>query len=162
MILHYPCDSYEDDESITDDINLYRMVSRSNFSVDGGQISIKSSAFHDSSDQAAERAGEPAPAMSVYIGSEMDRLGLTPEDLLELPLWTGGLFGVASITVGQVREDRQGVTRWPEPDNPAHGLVFTTQFGKRRRTRGQGKRLARVARTLILPTVLQGRTGRIH
>lgn len=155
MSLNNPCDEFEDDTSIADGVNLYRMITYSNFSVDHGQITIKSSAFHDTSDQAAERAGEPAPAMSVYVGSEMDTQGLTPKDLLELPRWTGGMYGVALITVGQVRADRQGVTKWPEPDNPAHGLVFTTQPGKRRRTRGQGRRLAKISQILILPSALQ-------
>lgn len=151
MSIKNPGDVYEDDESIADDVELYRMIASYNFNMTDHPVTIKSSAFLDTSDAYIKGSDEPAPAMSVYIESEMAKLGLTPEDLLGLPQWAEGAYGVAAITAGQARKERQGVTKWLEPDNPAHGLVFTTVTGKSRKTRGESKRLARLARTLILP-----------
>lgn len=151
MSTQSPRDVYSDDESITDDVELYRVIASYNFNLTDDRVSIKSSAFLDTSDKYLKKTDEPAPAMSVYIESEMANLGLVLEDLLGLPRWAGGMYGVASITVGQARDERQGVTKWPVPDNPAHGLVFTKVTGKSRKTRGESRRLAKLARTLILP-----------
>ncbi len=127
------------------------MIASYNFNLTDNPVSIKSSAFLDTSDEYLKKTDEPAPAMSVYVKSEMVKLGLAPADLLDLPQWAGGIYGVASITAGQARGEKQGVMKWPVPDNPAHGLVFTTVPGKSRKTRGESRRLAKLAIPLILP-----------
>ena len=90
--------------------------------------------------------GVPAVAVSVHVSSDMERLGVTVSDLLKR--W-GPKYGVASITAGDARMHGQGVVRWPTPDHPDHGMIFTKEGPKK--TGGQSKKLAATSSIVVPP-----------
>ena len=97
---------HQDDRTILDDDDLWRRI-RPEWFVFDKNLSAKrlsTAAFEDSSDG----------PMSVILVKEAG------DPTTGLP--TG--FGVASLTAGAVRAQRQGVCRDPKPDEPAHALVF--------------------------------------
>jgi hypothetical protein len=124
---------YKDDSTIPDSVELLRRIPPRHFSSDeSGQVRPSSAAFEDHPD------GSP---MSVILA---DILAATGRNSIEVLVGLTG-FALASITVGVVRENGQGVMRDPTPDEPAHALVF----GKK--THSIRKKLARSARWVIPP-----------
>ena len=115
---------------------------------DGTVVRVQTNAFRDQSPERAIRMGYPAVAVSVFLGSVMDEMGIEPADLIQDPRWQGG-YGVASITAEQARSEGQGIRRDPQPGSPAHGLVFAKHGSKK--TMGQSKALARHALVVLPP-----------
>ena len=139
---------YEDDLAIGDHERLFRKVRAGSFKSDGegSMTSIQSDAFQDASVRMTKQYGYPAVAMSVHVESVMQSHNLSPDALLagESEDW-----GLAVLTVGEIRNQGQGIVLKPEPDLPAHALVFTKQGSKKNgRVR---KNLSGLAAVLLEP-----------
>jgi len=148
-VLRDPCDVFEDDPTVLDSDVLYRMVRYDTVQWDGeNAVRARTNAFQDQPPQRAQKMGYPAVALSVYLGSILQRDGIDPANLVEDSRWRGG-YGVASITAGQARLEGQGVARDPLPDSAAHCLVFARSG--RKKTKGQSKALARHAIIVVPP-----------
>jgi hypothetical protein len=133
--MNYDPSSFRDDETILPDDELLRLVPRRQFVPDPKSPTgrrVSSEAFCDSEDG----------PMSIIILSTFLSSNRRPHDLA--PLAPAGDLAVASITVWKVRELGQGITRGPEADEPAHGLVFGKKNSNCR------KKLAQAA-TVIVP-----------
>ena len=148
-MLHDPGEVFEDDPTILDSDVLYRMV-RYGTVLWEGEVAVRArtNAFQDQPRQRAQQMGYPAVALSVYLGSILQRDGIDPASLMEDSRWRGG-YGVASITAGQARLEGQGVVRDPLPDSAAHCLVFARSG--RKKTNGQSKALARHSVIVVPP-----------
>ena len=148
-MLRDPGDVFEDDPTIRDADVLYRMVRYDTVHWDGEMaVRARTNAFQDQPPIRAQQMGYSAVALSVYLGSVLQRDGVDPASLVEDSRWQGG-YGVASITAGQARREGQGVARDPLPDSAAHCLVFA-QSG-RKKTNGQSKALARHSVIVVPP-----------
>ena len=79
--------------------------------------------------------------MSVLLAEAVLLSGRTARDVLN----GYETFALSSITAGVVRKERQGVTRAPLPDEPAHAYVFGEK------TRGTKRFLARHAVWVVDP-----------
>lgn len=142
-----PSSVYDDDPTIGDDELLYRMVNWRNTKYDQG-IAIRgaTNAFQDISPDKLERVGAPAVAVSVYLESELSSNGSSAGDLVQS--WDE-TYGVVSIRARDVRNEDQGIVRWPKPGPPGHAMIFTCSGPKK--TGGQSKRLARASAVVIAP-----------
>ena len=142
-----PSSVYEDDQTVTDDELLYRMVTKKNTKFEDG-IAVRggSNAFQDSRSDKLKELMVPAVAVSVYLGSQLRSNGLSATDLAVR--WGQG-YGVVSIRAGDARSEGQGIVRWPTDDEPEHAMIFCLSGGKK--TGGQSKRLARVSRMVVSP-----------
>ena len=148
-MLQNPGDIFEDDPTILDSDILYRMVRYETVLWDGEDaVRARTNAFQDQPPQRAQQMGYPAVALSVYLGSTLQSVGVDPASLMEDSRWQGG-YGVASITAGQARLEGQGVVRDPLPDSAAHCLVFARSG--RKKTNGQSKALARHSVIVVPP-----------
>jgi hypothetical protein len=141
---------YEDDLAIGDDERIFRKIRAGSFRSygDGSVTGIKSDAFQDASVRMTQQFGYPAVAMSVHVESIMQLHNIPPEALLagESVDW-----GLAVLTVGEIRNEGQGIVLKPEPDLPAHALVFAKQ-GSRKNGRIR-KNLARLAAVILEPRI---------
>ena len=139
---------YQDDSSISDEELVFRMITASNtkWSDEGGAERAATNAFQDRRAEDLAELGVPAVAVSVYIESEMRRRGTSAADLVAR--W-GPAYGVASITAGEVRNNGQGVVRWPRPDHPEHGMVFAIAGPKK--SNSQSSKLAKGSKIVISP-----------
>lgn len=118
-------DGYCDDPTIQDAAALWRRIPPCHFVPDDnlGTVRPSSAAFEDT------KKPSYSP-MSVLLASVMSDTKRGPEDAL-----TGHAgFALASITAGLARRCHQGVARDPEPDEPAHAIVFGTKTKSIRRT----------------------------
>ena len=144
-----PGSAYEDDLTIPNEEKLYRIVKNNAIIWKNDRaVRVKSPAFSDQSKARTIELGYPAVAMSVFLESEMKKLGLGPADLLRDPQWSGP-YGVVHITAGQARNEEQGVERRPLDNSPAHAVVFATQGNER--TLRQRQQLAKESQIDILP-----------
>lgn len=104
---------------------------------------MQSDAFQDASVQMTIKREYPAVGMSVQVESIMQATGLSQDDLLA----NKSDEGLAVLTVGDIRGEGQGIVLMPEPDDPAHALVFEKQRPKKNgRTRKRLSDLATIAR----------------
>jgi hypothetical protein len=146
-----PGSVYVDDPTITDDELIFRMIKSGNTKWDGTTaVRGATNAFQDRRPSELEELGVPAVAVSVYLGSEMLRLGTSPADLVER--W-GADYGVASISAANVRAQGQGIVRWPRPNNPEHGMVFA--LAGAHKSNGQSSKLAKASTIVIAPPFVQ-------
>jgi hypothetical protein len=124
----------EDDRSIADQAALWRLIHPNWIVQDDNERGwrISSAAFDDSKD------GSP---LSVLLAEVIASTGRTADDLLAQ--FTG--YGLAAITAGSARAQRQGVSRTPRPNEPAHASVFGKKTGSVKRA------LARAANWVHLP-----------
>jgi len=125
--------AYQDDPSIQDDAVLWRRICPAWIVPDdnvGWRVS--SAAFDDSRD------GSP---MSVLLAADVIQSGRTA---YETVAYFAG-YGLAAITAGIARTQKQGVARTPEPDEIAHASVFGPKSGAVKRA------LARAATWVIHP-----------
>ena len=84
--------------------------------------------------------------MSVEVESKMQEAGLSQDDLLA----DHPDEGLAALTVGDIRNEDQGIVLVPLPGEPAHALVFDKRRPKKNgRTR---QRLAQLATIVREPT----------
>lgn len=130
-----------DDGTIRSDDVVYRRIHPRQLTEDSdGAVRVSSAAFKPNR--------QDALALSVYLGSELDRAAVRPVDCV-LP---GGGHTLAALTVEQVRSLQHGVVRdpvegaaVPNPCDPAHALItgFSSSGGERGR---QARALARAAR----------------
>ena len=142
-----PSSVYDDDPTIGDDELLYRMVTRQSTGyVDGIAVRGGTNAFQDIPPDKLERVGAPAVAVSVYLESELRSYGLSADYLVQS--W-GEQYGVVSIRARDVRNENQGILRWPKPDDPSHAMIFTCSGPKK--TSGQSKRLAKASVVVVAP-----------
>jgi hypothetical protein len=103
---------YQDDPTVADPDPLWRRIPPYHLVPDGaGGIRISSASFDNDPD------GDP---MSVVLGLEVTRANRAPSSCLK------GLddFGLAAITAGIARENKQGIQRDATEEEPAHALVF--------------------------------------
>jgi hypothetical protein len=99
---------FEDDPSILGDERLFRRIPRTWVNWDEhGNPAISSAAFKD-------------PELSVNLESLMVRDGRPPADAIRNN--TG--HGLAAITAAHARSLNQAVARDPQPEEPAHGVVY--------------------------------------
>jgi hypothetical protein len=141
---------YSDDLTYSNDCILFRRIRadwvRWNQTGPHGQWPrITSQAFQDYNEAMARRMGCPAPAMSVALAPVLEASGLRPEALL---VGYPG-YGLASITAQDARAAGQGITLWPNSEEPWHGLVFGLQVQVK--SPGTRSTLAASAVWLILP-----------
>ena len=142
-----PSSVYDDDPTIGDHELLYRMVTRQNTKdVDGIAVRGGTNAFQDLPPDRLDRVGAPAVAVSVYLESELRSYGLSADYLVQS--W-GEQYGVVSIRARDVRNENQGILRWPIPDHLGHAMIFTCSGPKK--TGGQSKRLAKASVVVIAP-----------
>ena len=113
-----PAAEYIDDDTILNDVELYRRVPPQWLVRDEklGTVRPSSQAFQDSPN------GTP---MSVTLSDVLTAAGREPLSVLN----GHEGFGLASITTGLARECRQGIVRNPTEEEPAHGLVFGKKTG---------------------------------
>ena len=139
---------YEDDLAIGDDERLFRKVRAGSFESDGeGHVTgVQSDAFQDASVRMTKQYNYPAVAMSVHIESIMQSHNISPDALLE---GESEDWGLAVLTVGEIRNEGQGIVLKPEPDMPAHALVFAKQ-GSRKNGRVR-KNLSGLATVFLEP-----------
>ena len=126
---------FVDDAAIPNEADLWRRIPPWHFVSDettGGRR-VSSAAFDNDPD------GQP---MSVFLASVMEETCRGPADTV---LGHVG-FGLASFTAGLARSCGQGVASDPEPDEPAHAVVFG------RKTDSVRNKLRRGSRLLIVPT----------
>jgi hypothetical protein len=134
----------EDDETIGDGDILYRRLPPEQLPdrEDGVGKRVATNAFNDTRDPAG---------VSVYLREVMERLGLEVKDVVDgcSPGW-----GVAAVSASQVRAQRMGIVRDPDPPNtkphpcnPAHALIKGLQPG--RAGKNQSKALAKAAEVYI-------------
>lgn len=143
--LDVPSNVYEDDSSIADSERLFRRIQSGSFRRnDAGSITgIQSDAFQDASVQMTIKRGYPAVGMSVQVESIMQATDLSQDDLLA----NRPGEGLAALTVGDIRGEGQGIVLMPEPDDPAHALVFEKHRPKKNpRTRKRLSELATITR----------------
>ena len=145
---------YADDGQISDDTLLVRRVRPqwvhwNETSPSGQWPRISSQNFQDYNQEMAERAGCPAPAMSVAVLAIFRAHRNNDEELL---IGYEG-YGLALITAGDVRALQQGVTMWPNEDEPWHALVFSKST--RIKSVGTRSRLAEAAVWLRRPIRLE-------
>ncbi len=126
--------AYEDDPSIRDDSALWRIIHPNWIVPDDNERGwrVSSAAFDDSKD------GSP---LSVLLSEIIASTGRTADDLVAR--FAG--YGLATITAGVARAQRQGIARTPEPDEPAHASVFGKKTGAVKRA------LARAANWVHFP-----------
>jgi hypothetical protein len=116
-----------DDPSITDEAHLWRRVPPRHviFDANLGRVRPSKAAFDDDED------GSP---MSVVLADLVLGSGRGPQHVL-----TGhNRFALAAITARLARSKKQGVARDPQPDEPAHGLVFGKKTDSIRRALAKG------------------------
>ncbi|NLX56655.1 MAG: hypothetical protein GXY58_16220 [Planctomycetaceae bacterium] len=124
----------EDDKSISDDSQLWRrippwhIVDDKNF----GRKRISKAAFEDHPD---------GSAMSVVLGDEVLAAGRQPSSVVA----GHAGFCLAAVSAGVARSLKQGISRQPLEDEPAHAEVF----GKK--TDGVRKGFAKAAVWIIGP-----------
>ena len=125
---------YKDDTSIPESAELWRRIHPTQLVHDKnlGRVRPTSAGFSDSSD------GTP---MSVQQGSIVQANGGNPQTALAR--YPGDYL--ATLTVGQVRSQAQGVHPNPLPEDPAHTFVFGEK------TDGVRKYFARNSRWIIGP-----------
>ena len=146
----------DDDEAVPDDAILYRRVvwdklgGRGRCPV-GESPCLNGNCFTDWPADRAAAEGFPGPCMSVGVSTELDRLGLTPEKMLEnYP--ECGLAGVSAgdlrrLVKGDGKECPQGMMLAATEAEPWHGVVFDSAGGQR--TRGARDAIAATARWVI-------------
>jgi hypothetical protein len=99
---------FEDDPSIPGDERLFRRIPRTWVNWDeNGNPAISSAAFRDEE-------------LSVNLESVMVRNGHPPADAIRNYLG----YGLAAITAAHARSLNQAVARDPQPEEPAHGVVY--------------------------------------
>lgn len=105
--------AYSDDPTILDIDILWRRIPPIHFVHDQNLDRMRptSAAFMDSPD------GSP---MSVFLAKIVQESGRSPDDALVGH--TG--YALSAVTAGLARERKQGVSRDPKPNEPAHALVF--------------------------------------
>jgi hypothetical protein len=141
---------FRDDPEILDDDVLYRRIS--DMWIDWSTLDdldrprIRRAAFQDFSKAEANRRGLPRACMSVAVRSVLSEHGQDPIDLLQG--W-GEAYGLASISVREVRAREQGAMMSPTPEEPWHGVVFSKVGPKR--TGAMEKGLAGVAQWVHIP-----------
>ena len=120
-------DQLTDDPSIADEAHLWRRVPPWHFIFDAnlGRVRPSKAAFDDDED------GSP---MSVVLADLVVASGRGPQHILTGP----DRFALAAITAGLARSKKQGVARDPQPDEPAHGLVFGKKTDSIRRAFAKG------------------------
>lgn len=120
---------YEDDLTISNEDVLWRRISPLDFVHDenSGRIQPSSNAFRD------HPSGTP---MSVSLAAET-----TAVEVLD----GHPRFALAGFTAGFARGLKQGITRRPLPEDPAHAEVFG------RKTRSVRKRLAMESDWVVPP-----------
>jgi len=109
---------YVDDLTITDNSVLWRSIFPGWIVRDARQAigwRVSSAAFDDSQD------GSP---MSVFLADVVISTGRAAADVTR---FDG--YGLVSLTAGTARAQRQGVTRAPELNEPAHAYVFGKKTG---------------------------------
>jgi hypothetical protein len=116
-----------DDTSISNEAKLWRRIPHWHFIFDAnlGRVRPTSAAFDDDED------GSP---MSVVLADVVLESGRGPEHILA----GHDRFALAAITAGLARSKKQGVARDPEPDEPAHALVFGKKTGSVTRALAKG------------------------
>lgn len=98
----------EDDPSIPGDERLFRRIPHTWVNWDeNGNPAISSAAFKDE-------------GLSVNLESVMARNGRPPADAIRN--YAG--YGLAAITAAHARSLNQAVARDPQPEEPAHGVVY--------------------------------------
>jgi hypothetical protein len=108
-----------DDSTIANECRLFRRISAQYVTAEGEHFRISSQAFNNSSD---------GSGMSVWLEDTMQELGLSPADALVGHDHTW----LVALTAGNMRHERQGVVRTPEPAEPAHGEVLGSKASSRR------------------------------
>ena len=122
--------SFEDDLSIYGDERLFRRIPRTWIDWDdNGNPSISSAAFKDTE-------------LSVNLESVMVRDGRPPASAIDG--YNG--YGLAAITAAHARSLNQVVCREPQPNEPAHGVIY----GQKRRG-GIGGKLRDGANWVVRP-----------
>jgi hypothetical protein len=116
---------YSDDLDLDDDAILLRRIRPDwvrweETGATGQWPRITSQACQDYSEAMAARLGCPAPAMSVGLLAVLEAAG---KDSTELLIGYAG-YGIATVTVAQVRGLGQGIALWPTDSEPWHALVF--------------------------------------
>lgn len=106
-------DDYRDDPTILDDAALWRRIPPWHFVPDKnlGVVRPSSAAFENDPD------GSP---MSIFLAEIVERAGREADSTLVGH--TG--FALSTFTAGLARHCKQGVAPDPEPDEPAHAVVF--------------------------------------
>lgn len=122
---------YVDDKSISDEEDLWRRLSEHWVKYDDTLETnrVTSQAFQDSRD------GTPT---SASIASQHNG----PEALLQ----GHDGYGIGCLVAGTARSCKQGITKHPEPDDPAHVYIFGKKTKMNRRCLANGCNL------LIVPT----------
>lgn len=143
--------AFVDQDDISDDELLYRRIPPQWIDWetldDEGRPRMMRAAFQDYKTEKAREMGLPGPCMSIGLHSILIAHRGEPLDLLER--W-GMHYGIASLPAGAVRANGdQGVMRWPTPEEPWHGVVFTKVGSKR--TGGMENTLARAASWVYVP-----------
>ena len=128
-----PGNVYKDNLGIGDNERLFRIIPERSFKHDssGSVTGTKSEAFQDASATSTTAYGYPAVGMSVHIESIMQSHGISPS--AHLLVGKHRKSGLATLTVGDIRNEGQGIVLKPEPGNPAHALVFTKKGPKKNR-----------------------------
>lgn len=90
---------------------------------EGGYPALQSNVFQHMSEKVSIERGYPSPAMSVVLSHVLDLYDEPKECVLDR--FTSD-WGIASITVGEIRSVNPGVGVCENPvdDAPWHGLVF--------------------------------------
>ena len=110
-----------DDPSVPDDARLLRRVSKTIGVYRGeGGSRVASGAF---------KTRDPDEGLSVYIENELDRRGLTAQDVLA---GLEGQFYVVAIPASLVRSLGNGVIRDPDPADGLRGEAHAVITGRRR------------------------------
>jgi hypothetical protein len=122
-----------DETDVPDECRLYRLVRPDWIKADGERPTSQAFADHPSDG-----------AMSVYLADEMERAGVTVDDLLAR--WEG--YSVCWFTAGELRKLGQIVSRDADGVFPGHGAVRDRTGRRSARTRSD---LARLARWHISP-----------
>jgi hypothetical protein len=121
---------FEDDPSIPADERLFRRIPRTWVNWDEhGNAAIPSAAFKE-------------PELSVNLESVMVRDQRPPADAIRN--YAG--YGLAAITAAHARSLNQAVARDPQPEEPAHGVVY----GQKKRS-GVGGKLRDGATWVVTP-----------
>lgn len=99
---------FEDDPTITAAERLFRRIPTTWIDWDEqGNATISSAAFKDEE-------------LSITLELVMERDQRAPQDAVR----NFPRYGLAAITAGHARSLNQAVARDPEPDEPAHGVVY--------------------------------------
>jgi len=105
---------FADDPSIPGDERLFRRIPSTWVDWDErGNARMSSAAFKDEE-------------LSVNLESVMSRDGRLPEDAIRN--YPG--YGLATVTAGHARLLNQAVASDPQPDEPAHGVVYGKKRGR--------------------------------